>query len=671
MNFAASRSYLAQRWRILSQDDVVDEAGCADTASDREQSASSDAVLDRRKRVGVAHFDVIDRRGRTRNRLARDPFERTRLALSALEGARGSIQTACNAQGPRPLLGRKVGISRAHREPVRLAHRRVPDDFDGQQEVARHSAHHEKLLVVLAPENRNARTDDGEEFGHHRGHTLEVPRAMLAFERFGQLANAHARLLAQGVHRGGLGRENGVYPRRRELLQIALHVARITREVFARTELRRVDEHRCNEESGSAFRFVEEREVAHVKRAHRRNEAHALAVAPNDVAGCEHLGRIGDDARSHRSPEQKLSRIEKRVGKFRAPMGRFHRSPASVVVLVGTLATTASHATEPDPVKRARELFLQAETDEDSGRWSEALDKLRAVSQVKLTAGVRYHIALCEEHLGELSHALGDYRVAADQARVDGAKDVLRSVGRELAALDARVPRLIIHVTPRPQDTSARLDGEPAPDLLAGAAVPVNPGVHYLEVRAPDRPVYTQAVVLQEREFRVLEIRLAEPAPTPPPTENTPPAPTSTSAPPASPASPPVSPPEPLHPSSPQHAPRTDALVAAGISLTLAGGGVAAFLVADNRRDYAVSACAAKVTNVPDACDSLKTPVRIWDFVAAGAWAAALAAGTVAVILWTKPHRSAGDTSAPGPRSERASLGVLVGPAALGVGGQF
>ena len=105
--------------------------------------------------------------------------------------------------------------------------------------------------------------------------------------------------------------------------------------------------------------------------------------------------------------------------------------------------------------------------------------------------------------------------------------------------------------------------------------------------------------------------------------------------------------------------------------MALAGGGLAAFLVADNRRNYAVSACAAKVTNQPDACDDLKTLVRVWDFVAAGVWTAAVASGTVAVILWTKPQKAAGDASAPGTRSQGVSVGVALGPAALGFEGQF
>src|SRR5262249_44324671 len=129
-----------------------------------------------------------------------------------------------------------------------------------------------------------------------------------------------------------------------------------------------------------------------------------------------------------------------------------------------------------------------------------------------LTAGVRYHLAFCEAHLGQLARALRDYRAAEQQARIDNARDVLRTVGRELAAPDPRVPRLAIRVTPPLPDASVELDGEVIAEALAGAAIPVDPGVHYVEVRAPDRPTATQGVVLQEGESRTLEVTLAPPA---------------------------------------------------------------------------------------------------------------------------------------------------------------
>ncbi|HXN33674.1 MAG TPA: hypothetical protein VN894_17515, partial [Polyangiaceae bacterium] len=155
-------------------------------------------------------------------------------------------------------------------------------------------------------------------------------------------------------------------------------------------------------------------------------------------------------------------------------------------VLAGALATATSHAAPADPIERARALFAQAESDEDAERWSEAIEKLRVVAQVKFTAGVRYHIALCEEHLGQLARALGDYRDAEDQARLENAQDVLRIVGKQVSALDPRVPRLTIRVVPPVPAVSLKLDGKPLDQGPTHAASPVDPGVHYVEATAPN-----------------------------------------------------------------------------------------------------------------------------------------------------------------------------------------
>jgi hypothetical protein len=325
-----------------------------------------------------------------------------------------------------------------------------------------------------------------------------------------------------------------------------------------------------------------------------------------------------------------------------------HRAPAILVLLAGVLATAPLRAAPPDALERARQLFVQAEIDEDKERWSEALDKLRDVSQVRLTAGVRYHVALCEEHLGQLARALADYRATEDQARIENAKDVLRIVGRQLAPLEARVPRLTFHIVPAMPETSVTLDGQPVADPLSGAALPVDPGEHRIEALAPDRRGWTQVVTLQERESRQLDINLAEtPSPSPPPST------TSLSS-----VETPAEPPPPAPPSPPaRHADRSLAIVATGVAIAFAAGGVAAYLVADNEHGHAVTNCAHSFE--PSACDPWKNRVRVWDFAAAGSWASALVTGAAALALWTKADNPAGRTGAR----------WIVGPAAVGVEG--
>jgi len=318
-----------------------------------------------------------------------------------------------------------------------------------------------------------------------------------------------------------------------------------------------------------------------------------------------------------------------------------------------TLAASSARAGPGDlDVRAARQLFADAEKDEDGGRWADALVKLRRVGQVKLTAGIHYHVALCEEHLGQLAAALDEYTSAEGQARAENAQDVLHLVGKRIADLGPRVPRLTLRLVPDVADATVTLDGAKLPAAVLGTALPVDPGEHRIEATAPDRPPTSRTVTMHERDVTSLDLPLAEP--TPPPAA-TPVAPGSAAEP--APAPPPTLPPETsAAPSGPS---RTGAVLATAGAVVLAGGGVAAFLAAGGARTRAVTQCAQVVSTSPDACDPEKNGVRAWDFTAAGAWLGAAAAGALAVWLWARPG------------SPPASGQLLVGPGSVVLEGRF
>ena len=336
--------------------------------------------------------------------------------------------------------------------------------------------------------------------------------------------------------------------------------------------------------------------------------------------------------------------------------GAERRRVGSVLVaLLGlALAASSAHAAPGDvEVRAARQLFVDAEKDEDGGRWADALVKLRRVAQVKLTAGIHYHLALCEEHLGQLAAALDEYTSADTQARAENAQDVLRLVGKRLADLGPRVPRLTIRLVPAVADATVTLDGARLSPAMFGTALPVDPGEHRIEATAPNRPPISRTVTMRERDQTAIDLPLAEPSPTPLPAPvasqpgtDTPPAP--------SPAPLPAE--APVASTGPS---RTGALLATAGAVVLAGGGVAAFLAAGGARTRGVSQCATIVSNSPDACDSEKNGVRAWDFTAAGAWLGAAGVSALAVILWARPS------------SPSASAHLFVGPGSVVLRGRF
>src|SRR5688500_18170811 len=111
------------------------------------------------------------------------------------------------------------------------------------------------------------------------------------------------------------------------------------------------------------------------------------------------------------------------------------------LVLPLLLHAIPAQAADPTPLqlKRARELFHEAEGHEDRREWPEALRKLRLVAEVKLTPGVRSHIALCEENVGDLAAAHDDYVAALEEAKATHAEEVVVFVTPRLASLRRRV----------------------------------------------------------------------------------------------------------------------------------------------------------------------------------------------------------------------------------------
>jgi hypothetical protein len=319
-------------------------------------------------------------------------------------------------------------------------------------------------------------------------------------------------------------------------------------------------------------------------------------------------------------------------------------------------AAAAGDATSDPPLRAARDLFLAAERDEDAGRWAEALEKLRRVALVKLTSGVRYHTALCEEHLGRLVAALSDYQAAADQARVERAADVLRLVDGRVSDSTERVPRITIVLVPSVPDATVRLDGHPIP---AGEAVLADPGTHSLDADAPGRKTSATTVTVQEHDAARVEIALE---PDTPPLV-LPPATAERAAETHEPA-----------PLRPEHKAdsrdRTVALIAGASAIVLGAGGVGAYLVAGREHDESVQTC-AQLAKQAGACDPQKNTVRAWDWVGIGAWAGAAAAGAVAVLSLVRVHHDSARGSAHPTRTASLFAHVVVGPASMGVEGTF
>jgi hypothetical protein len=197
---------------------------------------------------------------------------------------------------------------------------------------------------------------------------------------------------------------------------------------------------------------------------------------------------------------------------------RFGSCAALVCLALGVTLAPAAHAQDPagdssaDALKRAREQFGQALALQTAGDWAGALTLLKEVAAVKSTPQVRFNMALCEEKLGKLVAALGDYELAAADARAEKADQVAEEVEGRLESLRQRIPKITVKRGSGADAAGVALDGISLGDQVIGTPMPTDPGPHTVEAKAPGFKPFRQSVRVAEQQSETVEIVL-EPEP--------------------------------------------------------------------------------------------------------------------------------------------------------------
>ncbi|MEI9947464.1 MAG: hypothetical protein WDO74_00380 [Pseudomonadota bacterium] len=190
-------------------------------------------------------------------------------------------------------------------------------------------------------------------------------------------------------------------------------------------------------------------------------------------------------------------------------------------------ATSTAQAQAPssdgDALKRAREQFAQALALQTGGDWAGALALLKEVAAVKPTPQVRFNIALCEERLGLLVAALGDYELAGSDAQAQKADQVRQEVDARLESLKARVPRVVVKRGEGADSATISLDGVALGDSVLNSPLPVDPGPHVVEGAGAGFLPFKQAFRVAEQETATIEVKLQLAPVKPEPVLNPPP----------------------------------------------------------------------------------------------------------------------------------------------------
>jgi len=189
------------------------------------------------------------------------------------------------------------------------------------------------------------------------------------------------------------------------------------------------------------------------------------------------------------------------------------RAALSVPMLTVAFCPESAFAQDKKELSKARALFQRAIELEQAGNYTQALEQFRDVGQVRMTPQVRFHIASCEEKLGRLVTALGGYELALADADNVG-EDFKNEVDSAVTRLRAGIPKLLIQRGPGAEAAEIQLDGVSLGASSVGVSVPLDPGPHSVNAKAPGFLAFSQTVTVAENEQKTVDVELtAEPQP--------------------------------------------------------------------------------------------------------------------------------------------------------------
>jgi hypothetical protein len=192
-------------------------------------------------------------------------------------------------------------------------------------------------------------------------------------------------------------------------------------------------------------------------------------------------------------------------------------TPLAVAIALALQGAPARAAGDPD--KQAQALFLEAMKLMAKKQYAEACDKLAQSHELDPGMGSEFRLAECYEKLGRMASAYARYVSVAEQAKAAGKPDREAVARKRAAALETKVARLTILIPPAvaslPGIEVAR-DGAIVDPTLWGAAVPVDPGDHIVNVRAPKKIAFEGKVWAEPAAKLTVAVAALESVPPPP-----------------------------------------------------------------------------------------------------------------------------------------------------------
>lgn len=321
-------------------------------------------------------------------------------------------------------------------------------------------------------------------------------------------------------------------------------------------------------------------------------------------------------------------------------------------------AGTDARAQSKEDLAKARELFSEGIALAAGNNCSGAIAKYKEVARlVRMTPQVAFNIAECEERLGKLVSAIGNYRLAQSQVEDPKvrakAKDVAAQVDGRIASLEERIPKLTVKRGKGAETATLVLDGTELGSTQIGSEMTVDPGPHELIARVGEKEASKKTFTIAEKEAQEVEIevdlaalRAAEkPAETAKPVE--------TSAP------PPPPPPD-------TGGSKVPGIVVLSIGVAIAGGGFGLFFGPRQSTINELEEVCDANNRCPASAKDTSDKGKLYTGLAEGAWGLGGAAIITGVILLATSGGKAKDPDAtalavPGTKGRVQWIGAAPG----------
>jgi hypothetical protein len=150
-----------------------------------------------------------------------------------------------------------------------------------------------------------------------------------------------------------------------------------------------------------------------------------------------------------------------------------------------------------DARARAQQLFDSALADVQAGRFADACPKFRASQEADPKTTTLVNLGTCYEKNGQTASAWGAFREAESSAHRSGRADLEVLAHGRAEALAPKLARITIRVGDAARGTPGLEVARDDAQLGSGewnVAIPVDPGTHRIEARAPDRVAWSTRV---------------------------------------------------------------------------------------------------------------------------------------------------------------------------------